>query len=94
MTVIPISITYEKILEAELYSSEMMGNLVYLFINLPLGEKKIKESLEGLLKASKILNMNFGRINVVFNDPISVKNYINDQKLDPYTIEDDKYRLD
>jgi len=81
VTVIPISITYEKILEAELYSGEMMG------------EKKIKESLEGLLKASKILKMNFGRINVVFNDPISVKSYVNDLKIDPFVIEDDRKKL-
>lgn len=38
LTIVPISISYEKVLEAELYSSELMGG------------KKVKESLQGLIK--------------------------------------------
>ncbi|EGC36799.1 hypothetical protein DICPUDRAFT_54421 [Dictyostelium purpureum] len=61
--IVPIGISYEKVLEGELYSNELMG------------ESKTKESLNGLLRASKVLKMNFGRINVVFTPPISVKQY-------------------
>eukprot|EP01132_Coremiostelium_polycephalum_P000607 gene607-755_t len=61
--VVPIGISYEKVLEGELYSQEMMG------------ESKTKESFNGLLRASKVLKMNFGRINVVFSAPISLKQY-------------------
>jgi len=69
LTVVPISISYEKALEAELYSNELLG------------EKKIRESFQGLLKASKILQLNFGRINVIFNQPISVREYLEKQSL-------------
>ncbi|GAM27335.1 hypothetical protein SAMD00019534_105100 [Acytostelium subglobosum LB1] len=61
--VAPIGISYEKVLEGELYSNEMMG------------ESKTKESFNGLLRATKVLNMNWGRINVVFAPPISLKRY-------------------
>jgi glycerol-3-phosphate O-acyltransferase len=61
--VVPISISYEKVLEAELYSNELMG------------EQKTKESLQGLIRASKILRLNFGRISVIFNDPLSLKQF-------------------
>eukprot|EP01112_Ceratiomyxa_fruticulosa_P024233 TRINITY_DN976_c0_g1_i1.p1 TRINITY_DN976_c0_g1~~TRINITY_DN976_c0_g1_i1.p1 ORF type:complete len:638 (-),score=166.12 TRINITY_DN976_c0_g1_i1:107-1795(-) len=63
VTVAPISISYEKVLEGELYTNEMMG------------ESKTKESLNGLFRASKILRMNWGRINVVIAPPISVRKY-------------------
>ncbi|EGG23421.1 hypothetical protein DFA_05553 [Cavenderia fasciculata] len=64
--VAPIGISYEKVLEGELYSNEMMG------------ENKTKESLNGLFRATKILQMNWGRINVVFAPPISMKAYAED----------------
>jgi len=61
---VPISISYEKVMEAGLYSNELLG------------EKKEKESLEGLMRASNVLRLNFGRINVVFNAPLSAKDFI------------------
>jgi glycerol-3-phosphate O-acyltransferase len=63
LIMVPISISYEKVIEAELYSNELLG------------EQKTKESFSALIKASKILQMNFGRINVIFNQPISLKTY-------------------
>ncbi|KYQ91002.1 hypothetical protein DLAC_07895 [Tieghemostelium lacteum] len=66
--VAPIGISYEKVLEGELYSQEVMG------------ESKTKESFNGLLRASKVLKMNFGRINVVFSQPISIKKYTADKQ--------------
>jgi len=64
LVIVPISITYEKALEAELYSNELQG------------EQKVKESFSGLLKARSILNTDFGRINIIPNEPISVKSFI------------------
>jgi glycerol-3-phosphate O-acyltransferase len=43
-----------------------------------MGESKTRESLNGLLRASKVLSMNFGRINVQFGAPLSVKSYTED----------------
>lgn len=85
LTIIPISIAYEKVLEAEVYTNELLG------------EKKTKESFQALLRASRVLNLNYGRINVICNQPISVKEYIetqnlasNAKKLDPFENEEDK----
>eukprot|EP01114_Cavostelium_apophysatum_P016610 TRINITY_DN4768_c0_g1_i2.p1 TRINITY_DN4768_c0_g1~~TRINITY_DN4768_c0_g1_i2.p1 ORF type:complete len:1170 (+),score=311.65 TRINITY_DN4768_c0_g1_i2:168-3677(+) len=64
MLIVPISISYEKALEAEAYSNELLG------------EQKTKESFEGLLRASRILKMNFGRIQVVINKPIDLKEFV------------------
>jgi len=103
LTIVPISISYEKVIEAEIYTNELLG------------EQKTKESLNGLLRASKVLNLNFGRINVIFNEPISVReatdtfitqqqplsiadsNNKNKQPIqracDPFTNEEDKKKL-
>jgi glycerol-3-phosphate O-acyltransferase len=67
VTVVPISIAYEKVVEGELHTNELMG------------EKKVKESFEGLLSARKVLQQNFGRINVVFNEPVSVKKIVTER---------------
>ena len=61
--VVPISINYEKTMEGELYSSELLG------------EGKIRESLKSLLSSSSVLNGNFGSIAVNFAQPISLKEY-------------------
>ncbi len=42
LIIVPISLSYDKVLEGELYTQEMMG------------ESKAKESLNGLLRASKV----------------------------------------
>uniref|UniRef100_A0A4W3H8S5 Glyceronephosphate O-acyltransferase n=1 Tax=Callorhinchus milii TaxID=7868 RepID=A0A4W3H8S5_CALMI len=58
---VPISISYERILEESLYAHELLG------------VPKPKESTSGLLKARKILSDNFGSIHVYFGQPISVR---------------------
>jgi glycerone phosphate O-acyltransferase/fatty acyl-CoA reductase len=45
-TIIPITINYEKVLEADTYPLELLG------------EDKVKESLVRVIKATKILNIN------------------------------------
>jgi glycerone phosphate O-acyltransferase len=58
---IPISLTYEKLLEETLYASELLG--------IP----KPKESVSGLVKARSILSECYGSIFINFAKPISVR---------------------
>nr|BAE29873.1 unnamed protein product [Mus musculus] len=58
---VPISISYDKILEESLYAYEILG------------VPKPKESTTGLLKARRILSENFGSIHVYFGDPVSLR---------------------
>ena len=60
---VPISINYEKTMEGEIYSNELLG------------ESKIRESLRSLLSSSSVLNGNFGSIAVNFAQPISIREY-------------------
>ncbi|XP_038046448.1 dihydroxyacetone phosphate acyltransferase-like [Patiria miniata] len=61
ISLIPISISYDRILEETLHSREMLG--------IP----KPKESTSGLFKASSIFQENFGNITVHIGDPVSLK---------------------
>lgn len=58
---IPITINYEKVLEGNTFPMELLG------------EEKVKESLSRIIKAIKILNENFGRMEVKLCEPISLK---------------------
>lgn len=58
---IPVSISYSKIIEEELYGYELLGF------------PKPKESTSGLLKARKILDTNYGDTYVNFGRPISLR---------------------
>lgn len=58
---VPISLTYEKLLEEMLYSNELLG--------IP----KPKESVSSLVKARTILNKNYGSIFVNFARPVSLR---------------------
>ena len=58
---VPISLTYERLLEEFLYSSELLG--------IP----KPKESMSGLVKARKILNESYGCIFINFAKPLSFR---------------------
>jgi len=55
--VVPISIGYEKVIEEKSYARELAG-----------GEKK-KEDLGGLLRATRVLRSNYGRLNIQFDEP-------------------------
>ena len=61
--VVPITINYERVLEGETFPFELLG------------EEKVKESLGRIIKAAKILNMNFGKIFVNFGDFIDVSEF-------------------
>ncbi|XP_013398318.1 dihydroxyacetone phosphate acyltransferase-like isoform X1 [Lingula anatina] len=61
--VLPISISYDRTLEESLYSYELLG------------VPKPKESTSGLLKASSILNEDFGNIHMYIGEPISIRQF-------------------
>ncbi|XP_044144688.1 dihydroxyacetone phosphate acyltransferase isoform X1 [Bufo gargarizans] len=58
---VPVSISYERILEESLYAYELLG------------VAKPKESTSGLIKARKILSDDFGSIHVSFGKPMSLR---------------------
>jgi len=62
-TLVPITINYEKVLEADTYPYELLG------------EEKVKESLLRVIKAIRILSTNYGRIHIGFGKLISVKDW-------------------
>lgn len=66
--IVPISIGYDKVLEGGSFASELLG-----------GRKK-KETLGGLIRESaSLLGKSYGRVNVEFAQPISVREYLNEQ---------------
>lgn len=67
ITIIPISISYERVAEEQLFVYELLG------------VPKPKESTKGFLKALKIMDEQFGRIYIDFGKPISVKSYLGTQ---------------
>ncbi|XP_073407969.1 dihydroxyacetone phosphate acyltransferase isoform X3 [Dendrobates tinctorius] len=58
---VPVSISYERILEETLYAYELLG------------VPKPRESTSGLIKARKILSDDFGSIHVYFGKPLSLR---------------------
>ncbi|KAG9469528.1 hypothetical protein GDO78_020307 [Eleutherodactylus coqui] len=58
---VPVSISYERVLEESLYAYELLG------------VPKPKESTSGLIKARKILSDDFGSIHIFFGEPMSLR---------------------
>jgi len=65
MSIIPISISYDRVLEGETFPFELLG------------EEKVKESLTRIFNSLKMLRMNFGKIHVNFSNFISFKDFVN-----------------
>ncbi|XP_055850821.1 dihydroxyacetone phosphate acyltransferase [Episyrphus balteatus] len=63
ITIIPVSVSYERVLEEQLFVYELLG------------VPKPKESTKGFFKALKILDERFGRMYMDVGDPISVKEF-------------------
>lgn len=61
---VPISIDYERIVEESSYLKELEGGA------------KEKESFVGVIKASKHIRTNYGRVFVQFADPIPLREYL------------------
>jgi 1-acyl-sn-glycerol-3-phosphate acyltransferase len=74
ITFLPITINYERVLEGETFPLELLG------------EEKVQESLTRILKAVKILKMNFGKIHIVLGELVSLKNFSQSLGLDPINV--------
>nr|XP_043905086.1 dihydroxyacetone phosphate acyltransferase isoform X1 [Solea senegalensis] len=61
VNLVPVSISYERILEESLYARELLG------------VPKPKESTSGLFKARKVLSEDYGSIHIYFGQPVSVR---------------------
>lgn len=61
VNLVPVSISYERILEESLYARELLG------------VPKPKESTSGLLKARRVLSEDYGSMHVYFGQPVSVR---------------------
>lgn len=61
VNVVPVSISYERVLEEALYARELLG------------VPKPKESTSGLFKARKVLSEDYGSIHIYFGQPVSVR---------------------
>ncbi|XP_069578972.1 dihydroxyacetone phosphate acyltransferase [Brachyistius frenatus] len=61
ITLLPISISYDRVLEESLLAHELLG------------VPKPKESTSGLLKASRVLQEHYGSMHVNFGRPLSVR---------------------
>lgn len=60
---VPISVSYEKVLEDQSYTREQEG------------KEKVRENIWGLARARKLLKRKHGRVYVQFDEPISLKRY-------------------
>ncbi|TMA28935.1 MAG: glycerol-3-phosphate acyltransferase [Deltaproteobacteria bacterium] len=67
----PISISYEKMVEASAYQRELQG-----------GEKR-KEDAKALLSATKVLRSRYGRITIRVDEPISLAQLFRERGVDP-----------
>jgi glycerol-3-phosphate O-acyltransferase len=67
----PVSLSYEKIVEARSYQRELLG-----------GEKQ-KEDAKALLGATRILRSRYGRITIRVDEPISVAQLFRERGVDP-----------
>uniref|UniRef100_A0A1A8FGN3 Glyceronephosphate O-acyltransferase n=1 Tax=Nothobranchius korthausae TaxID=1143690 RepID=A0A1A8FGN3_9TELE len=61
VSLVPVSISYERVLEEALYARELLG------------VPKPKESTSGLFKARKVLSEDYGSIHIYFGQPVSVR---------------------
>lgn len=64
LAIVPVSVGYEKVIEADSYRKELEGS-----------EKK-SESLGSLLQTTSVLKSRYGRIHVEFGEPIDLGGYL------------------
>lgn len=64
--IVPMTINYEKVLEGDTFPEELLG------------EEKVEESLLRVVKAIKLLKVNYGRVYIEFCEPIMLNKYVRD----------------
>ncbi|TPX34175.1 glycerol-3-phosphate 1-O-acyltransferase [Synchytrium microbalum] len=85
--IVPMSIGYDKVIESESYVNELLGT------------PKEKESLFQVMNSASVLGLQFGRIDIRFAKPYSLKEYIQTQverrgpSFDPITIPQNRNTL-
>ncbi|KAI8057148.1 acyltransferase-domain-containing protein [Syncephalis plumigaleata] len=67
--IVPMSIGYDRVIETETYAHELLG------------QPKKKESLQGIFNSTKLLQLKWGRVDVRFATPFSLKEYIEQQTI-------------
>jgi glycerol-3-phosphate O-acyltransferase len=76
---VPIFIGYDRVLEEDAYLKEMEGG------------KKNPETLKGLINARKFLKKKYGKVYMRFDEPISIKEYIQKKNIDLLKVSNDEY---
>ena len=66
---VPIFVGYDRVLEEDAYLKEIEGG------------KKDPENLKGLIKTRKFLKRKYGKVYIRFDEPLSIKDYIADKKI-------------
>jgi glycerol-3-phosphate O-acyltransferase len=64
VTIVPIALSYERIMEAEGYTQELSG-----------GEKK-REDIRGLVKSAQVLDSRYGRLYITAGRPVRVAEFL------------------
>lgn len=77
---VPISISYERIVEAQSYEEEQSG------------KEKTKESAKGLLSSTQVLLRRFGRVFVSFDKPIVLSEFMQAKHYDLKTSSEEERR--
>lgn len=80
LAIVPVSVGYEKVIEADSYRKELEGS-----------EKK-SENLGGLLQTSSVLRSRWGRIYLDFGDPIDLGKYLERYHTPDEEIDDEDLR--
>lgn len=70
MHFVPVFIGYDRVLEEKAYVHELGGG------------KKTPENLKNILKARKVLKKKYGKIYVNFEEPLSLKDYLEKRAID------------
>lgn len=65
--IVPVSTQYDKVPEAETYATELLGR------------EKVKENFTSFLSAGKMLALKMGRVDIRFNEPWSLREFITTQ---------------
>ncbi len=76
---VPIFIGYDQVLEEDSYLKEMGGG------------KKDPENISGLIKARKFLKKKYGKVYMHFDEPISIKAYIEKKHFDVSKTNNEEY---
>ena len=76
----PVSITYGRLFESSSYLREADG------------ETKEKESARSVLKTTRLLGKNFGKVYVSFGDPFFLSEYVKEKQVDLSELDDSAFR--